>query len=641
MNANMMIPLCVTNFNDASMSNILAYILLAVLVLLFLILLVLTCCCFKSFEDLGFAWKSFIFNLVKHQLVALLLFIHTGLPCCLKSFLRILYAYLIGWDSALGKTHSLTENEVLNVETVNTLSMEGILPLFFYNFSILFLVNLFVLALLIFFLIWKLIFRNKVLFMYKLHHFFVFNILVAFLFLSVPQMSFFSAINFLYPVFSTSYTLFNFVLAIVCMTIFIFWIFFFLSKMNKKDDFFNRPTNVNSYFFFLAGYLEKKKSRFFDLLFIMIVAFSAFIIGILIKRQIISIALVLAAVIFYFIVILAIKPFVYSFVTFIEIFSNLFFVLALIMILYIGIAGEGFCVNCLNIHNLFCILLVIFLFIYLILNSLGLIIQSIRQTCFSESYRAINLNRQSGMVFTENQDGRIMALAGDGNNNNNNNYYNKEEYIRFNKNGGLNERADGNNNNINKVYENTHVVNTIIDTNQNLANNNNRAKNVSADQQSSSRIYAKADGYNSTDNAMRSQMENKSNFAKAEAYGLADNAMRSQQSNRNESSMNQFLNKLRKERGLEEKSFHNHSNSSNNMSHLEQSPLTKKLQRDNDDSDNRSPTRQKIISTNMLPPNNIIRNDTTVVTHTSNNVSGIPLTSMAPRTSYTDRKYMN
>ena len=398
---------CYVTDSTKDVMNGLAIFVIVLFFLSFAVLLVLTVLLFNKFEDLGTAWKFFLHNCIKFQFVALLLLTGVYMPCCVKEFLNIVFKIFISWDTALSSTidssNALSE-EYLKVLKNNpvprSFAEQGLQNYLLHNLGVLFIVNLILFVIYIVFKIWDRCVRGKrANVMYKLFILVELTMVIAGYAFTLPQVTTFEFLNFRFPAFTPSYFGFCFILSLIYLIVFLAFWGYASFRICKSGEYFMDVINYNKFYYFFAGYKETRLSQSYDLCFHMLFFISCLCIGAVFDSPVTQLAIILVAILLLLIISIISRPWVYFFQFLIETVSQVFLLIAIIILLVIANYDNSGCFTCGDREGALCYVIVICLCIYFALLSLGLIAQTLLMAFASNRFYAFGRKTE----LTENE----------------------------------------------------------------------------------------------------------------------------------------------------------------------------------------------------------------------------------------------
>lgn len=309
---------------------------LAVYCLSFILLLIFTMCCFKNITDIGGLWKFFLHNWMKLQMVAFFLLVGLNLPCCVKEFLNILYLIVVRWDHAFSSIIDNSQRGNLMYYTGMKLKMPperfaelGVRAFILHNLCVAFIVHIFIFLIYIIVKIWDWLITSSCRFMYKIFVFMEFTVLIVGYLLVEMHIFVFSSLNYRLSLFTTTYFVICFILAVLYIFVFaIFWIIA-LIKLAGPQRYFMNPVNYNRFYYFFAGYRNNKWSRTYDLWLVLGYFIIGLMIGILIFTPLTQIIVIVAVLIALFALTLLLRPWLSVFILIVDIISQLLIIAGL------------------------------------------------------------------------------------------------------------------------------------------------------------------------------------------------------------------------------------------------------------------------------------------------------------------------
>lgn len=376
---------CYVTQSTKSVMSGLAYFAIVLFFLSFIILLVITIFFFNKFEDLGTVWKFFLHNCIKFQFAALLLLTGIYMPCCVKEFLNIIFKIFISWDTALGPgidSSNSSSEDYLKVLTNNqvprSFAEQGLQNYILHNLGVLFIINLILFLIYVGFKIWDHCVRGKrANIMYKLFILVELTMVIAGYAFTLPQATTFEFLNLRFPAFAPSYFGFCFILSLVYLIVFVaFWAYASF-RICKSEEYFMDVINYNKFYYFFAGYKETRFSQSYDLCFHMIFFISCLCIGAIFDSPVAQMAIIFVAILLLLIISLIVRPWVYLFQFLVEIVSQVFLLIAIIIMLVIANYDKSGCYTCGDREGSLCYIIVICLCVFFALLSLGLIAQTL------------------------------------------------------------------------------------------------------------------------------------------------------------------------------------------------------------------------------------------------------------------------
>jgi hypothetical protein len=374
--------------------NALAITALVIFLVSFLVLLIFTIVFYNKILDLGSLWKFFLHNWMRLQLVGALYLLGIYMPCCARAFLNIIYDLSIGWNHALGGPINNFNNDNQNFRE----GMEGYKPpiqfieqgafaFILHNMLISFIVHGIIFLTYFIIKIWDWFKTSRAKFMYVFFLFMEFTILIVGYGIFHLQAFIFSGLNFRLALFTTSYFIISFIIAVCYILVFTaFWIYAAV-RLLGSSFYFTSPINHARFYYFFAGYRDSKWARTYDLWHWLGYLIIGLMIGIVWENAIVQLSIILAVLVVLFVLSVVLRPWNYLFQLIIELVCQLIFIAVVIILLILAIYDSSSCFDCGNREGGLCLLIVALLFIYLMLLALGLIMQTFLLTfCQGKSF---------------------------------------------------------------------------------------------------------------------------------------------------------------------------------------------------------------------------------------------------------------
>jgi hypothetical protein len=393
---------CYVGDSTKSVMRGLAWFVIVLFFLSFLILLLVTIFFCSKFDDLGTVWKFFLHNCIKFQFVALLLLTGIYMPCCVKEFMNIIFKIFISWDTALSPhihSSNAASEEYMKVLRANqvprSFAEQGLQNYLLHNMGVLFIINLIIFLIYVGFKIWDVCARGKrATIMYRLFILVELTMVISGYAFTLPQATTFEFLNFRFPSFVPSYFGFCFVLSLIYLLVFVVFWFYASFRICRSKEYFMDIINYNKFYYFFAGYKETKLSQSYDLCFHMVFFVSCLCIGAIFDSPVAQLTIIFIAILALLIISLTARPWVYLFQFFVEIVSQVFLLIAVIILLVIASYDKSGCYTCGDREGSLCYIIVLCLFIYFSLLSIGLIAQTLLMKYASNRFYAFGRKKE-------------------------------------------------------------------------------------------------------------------------------------------------------------------------------------------------------------------------------------------------------
>ena len=362
--------------------NALAITALVIFLVSFIVLLVFTIFFYNKILDLGSLWKFFLHNWMRLQLVGALYLLGIYMPCCARAFLKIIYDLTIGWNHAIGMPinnfNNDNKNFKLGMETTQPpiqFIEQGAFAFFLHNMLIAFIIHAVIALTYVIIKIWDWFKTSRAKFMYVFFLFMEFTVLIAGYGIFHLQAFIFSGLNFRLAIFTTSYFIVSFIIAICYLVVFsAFWIYAAI-RLLGSSFYFTNPINHARFYYFFAGYRDSKWARTYDLWHWLGYLIIGLMIGLVWGNAIVQISVILAVLVVLFVLSVVFRPWNYLFQLILDLACQLIFIAVIVLLLIISIYDNSSCFDCGDREGGFCLAIVALLFIYLMLLALGLIVQ--------------------------------------------------------------------------------------------------------------------------------------------------------------------------------------------------------------------------------------------------------------------------
>lgn len=362
--------------------NALAITALVIFLVSFIVLLIFTFVFYNKILDLGSLWKFFLHNWMRLQLVGALYLLGIYMPCCARAFLNIIYDLTIGWNHALGGpiNNFNNDNQAFHEGMEATkppiqFIEQGAFAFILHNMLIAFIVHGVIFLTYMIIKIWDWFKTSRAKFMYVFFLFMEFTVLIVGYGIFHLQAFIFSGLNFRLAIFTTSYFVISFIIAILYIVVFTaFWIYAAI-RLLGSSFYFTNPINHARFYYFFTGYRDSKWARTYDLWHWLGYLIIGLMIGIVWENAIVQISIILAVLIVLFVLSVVLRPWNYLFQLILELVSQLVFIAVIVILLILAIYDASSCFDCGNREGGLCLLIVALLFIYMMLLSLGLIMQ--------------------------------------------------------------------------------------------------------------------------------------------------------------------------------------------------------------------------------------------------------------------------
>lgn len=386
--------ICNLDSNVVTSMNALAITILCLFAFCFLFLLCLTCCCWNSTDDLGGLWKYFLHCVIRLNFVAFLILLGIHIPCCVKQFLNILYLIMVRWDGVLGEVinniNSGNANYLSGLYTQARFQFfqeMGVYAFILHNMMISFIVHLFIFLIYIIVMIWDCLISSRGRCMYYTYIFMHFTVVIVGYGLVNMHAWVFAAINIRSAIFTHSYFVICFIIAVIYIGVFVFfWIYAAYRLFGSALYFLNEVYYANFYYFF-AGYRENKTARTYDLFFWLAFFIIGLVIGFLYDQPLAEMIIILSVLVVLFLISIILRPWRYIFQFIVELIAQLFLIIAVALLLVIAIYDQTSCFLCGTREDSLCWAIVAFLFLAMILPILALLLQGMFLACCPTKYQ--------------------------------------------------------------------------------------------------------------------------------------------------------------------------------------------------------------------------------------------------------------
>jgi hypothetical protein len=384
-----------------------------------LVLLIFTIIFYEKILDLASLWKFLLHNWIRFQLVGSLYLLGIYMPCCAKAFLNVIYDLSIGWNQALSdpisnfnKDSVIFRDGLDQTKPPSQFLEQGVLAFILHNMCIALIVHGVILLTYVIIKIWDWFKTSRAKFMYLFFLFMEFSVLIAGYGIFHLQAFIFSGLNFRLAIFTNSYFIVCFVIAICYVTVFAaFWLYAAF-RLIGPSLYFANPINNARFYYFFAGYRDSKWAKTYDLWYYLGFSVIGLMIGIVWQNAIAQLAVILAVLVTLFVLSVILRPWNYLFQLILELTCQLIMIAVVIILLIIAVYDSSGCFDCGNREGGLCLLIVALLFIYLMLLSIGLIMQTLFLTfCQGKSF-FWGKKAASGLGFVEVQHQFVNDQAG-------------------------------------------------------------------------------------------------------------------------------------------------------------------------------------------------------------------------------------
>lgn len=184
----------------------------------------------------------------------------------------------------------------------------------------------------------------------------------------------FSALNYRKALFSHSYFVCCFIIAVLFIVVFVlFWAYSLWRLLLGSVEFWSNPINVNKFYFFRAGFRNDKFARTYDHWVTLAHLVVGMMIGLLIKQPLAQMIVIVSVLVLLFGATIALRPWKNIILLAGDLITQVAILLTVIFFLVFAILDEGSCFLCGDRDSSSCWIIVLFLFICFMIGLLALL----------------------------------------------------------------------------------------------------------------------------------------------------------------------------------------------------------------------------------------------------------------------------
>ena len=193
----------------------------------------------------------------------------------------------------------------------------------------------------------------------------------------------FSGLNYREAIFSHSYFVCCFLIAIFYILVFaLFWFYSLIILLTRSLTFWSDITNVNKFYYFFVGYRNNRLARTYDHWVTLAHLAVAMMIGIVIYSALAQMIVIVSVLGVLFVITLVLRPWRSIVLLLCDIIAQIAILVTVIFFLVYSIQDtDGRCITCHAREDGNCWVIVLFLFICLMIGLLGLLLAMLMDCC--------------------------------------------------------------------------------------------------------------------------------------------------------------------------------------------------------------------------------------------------------------------